>query len=78
MTWFETRAVLLWNCMYLTQAALFLGGFLFLLWSLWPVIYLMVLLASAGVVGFAGKAPFHQGGQKGNRSHAQELAKQDF
>lgn len=30
----------------------------FFLWSVWLVIYLMVLLESAGVVGFAGKALF--------------------
>lgn len=39
------------------------------------VIYLMVLLESAGVVGFAGKAPFSPEWTKQNKSHAQELAK---
>ena len=46
-----------------------------LLWSVWPVIYLTVLLGSAGVVGFAGKAPVSPEQTTLNQSHAQELAK---
>lgn len=45
-----------------TPSGLLFRGFFFILWSVWPLIYLMVLLESASVVGFAGKAPFHCSG----------------
>lgn len=57
----ETTALLLWNDKFYSQWASFKRVF-FLLWSVWPLIYLMVLLESASVVGFAGKAPFHCSG----------------
>lgn len=61
---------------------IFKGGlfFFFLLWSVRPVIYLMVLPESAGVVGFAGKAPLFCSPErtKQNKSHARELAQWDF
>lgn len=60
----EIGAVLNWNYTFYTQWASFRSCcFFVLLWSAWPVIYLMVLLEPAGAVGFAGKAPFHQRGR---------------
>lgn len=57
-----------------TQWTSFMRFCLCLLWSVWPVIYLMILLQSAGVVGFAGKAPVLPEWMKQTKSHAQELA----
>lgn len=74
VTW-KKRGTPLWNYKFYTLWTPFRSFFFSLLWSVWPVIYLMVLLESAGVVGFAGKAPFSPEWTKQNKSHAQELAK---
>lgn len=59
-TWHEKKELYFYEITSFTPNGHLLGGFFFLLWSVWPVIYLMVLLESAGVMGFAGKAPFVQ------------------
>lgn len=74
----KKRGTPLWNYKFYTLWTSFRRFFFPLLWSVWPVIYLIVLLQSAGVVGFAGKAPFSPARTKQNESHAQELAKSDF